>query len=98
MTSKESSQKIELVKPESNAHSTIIRTTIKKNKLKGSAKIGIIDSYLDGVIHIINIYMELAMQIISNDQTVKSNTVQDLKYFHSQSLATQAKNGKQIIL
>ena len=35
--------------------------------------------------------MELAMQIISNDQTVRNNTLQDMKDFNSQSLATQAK-------
>ena len=40
--------------------------------------------------------MELAMQIISNDRTVRSNTVQDLKEFNSQSLATQAKGGEQL--
>ena len=32
--------------------------------------------------------MELAMQSFSNVQTVRSNTVQDMKDFHSQSLAT----------
>ena len=31
------------------------------------------------------------MQFISNDETVRSNTVQDLKDCNSQSLATQAK-------
>ena len=30
--------------------------------------------------------MELAMQLISNDKTVRSDTVQDLKDFNSQSL------------
>ena len=30
--------------------------------------------------------MELAMQIISNDQKVRSNTTQNLKEFNSQSL------------
>ena len=30
--------------------------------------------------------MELAMQLISNDETVRSDTVQDLKEFNSQSL------------
>ena len=40
--------------------------------------------------------MELAMQIISNDKTVRNNTVQDLKHFNSQFLATQAKKGEQI--
>ena len=36
------------------------------------------------------------MQIISNDQTVRSSTIQDLKGFNSQSLATQAKKGEQL--
>ena len=36
--------------------------------------------------------MELAMQIIANDKTVRSNTVQDLKKVISQSLPTQARN------
>ena len=37
--------------------------------------------------------MELAMQIFSNDQTVRSKTVQDFKKISSQSLATQVKKG-----
>ena len=37
------------------------------------------------------------MQIISNDKTVRSNTVNDLKEFNSQSLATQAKKGEQLV-
>ena len=41
--------------------------------------------------------MELAMQIISNDQTVRSNTVQDLKELNSQSLATQVKKGERLV-
>ena len=35
------------------------------------------------------------MQIISNDQRVRSNTVQDFKKCNSQPLATQAKKGEQ---
>ena len=35
------------------------------------------------------------MQIISNDKTVRSDTVQDLKEFNSQSLSTRAKKGEQ---
>ena len=31
------------------------------------------------------------MQFISNDQTARNNTVQDIKDFNSQSLVTQAK-------
>ena len=41
--------------------------------------------------------MELAMQIICNDKTVRGNTVQVSKKFNSQSIATQAKNGEQIV-
>ena len=41
--------------------------------------------------------MELAMQIISNDKTVRSDTIQDLKEFNSQSLSTQAKKGEQLV-
>ena len=37
------------------------------------------------------------MQIISNDKTVRIDTVQDLKELNSQSLATQAKKGEQLV-
>ena len=37
------------------------------------------------------------MQIISNDRTVRSKTVQDLNEFNSQSLSTQAKKGEQLV-
>ena len=41
--------------------------------------------------------MELAMQIISNDKTVRNDTVQDLKEFNSQSLSTPAKKVELIV-
>ena len=41
--------------------------------------------------------MELAMQTISNDRTVRNDTLQDLKEFNSLSLATQAKKGEQLV-
>ena len=41
--------------------------------------------------------MELALQIISNDKTVRNDTIQDLKDFNQQSLTTQAKRGEQIV-
>ena len=41
--------------------------------------------------------MELAIQIISTDQTIRDNTVEYLKEFNSQSLATQAKKGEQLV-
>ena len=40
--------------------------------------------------------MELAMQISSSDQSVRSDTIQDLKEFNQQSLTTQAKKGEQL--
>ena len=37
------------------------------------------------------------MQIISNDKTVRSDTIEDLKQFNLQSLTTQAKKGEQLV-
>ena len=37
------------------------------------------------------------MQVIYMDQTVRCKTVQDLKDFNSQSLATQAKKGQLLV-
>ena len=36
------------------------------------------------------------MQLISSDQKVRNNTIQDLKDFNQQSLSTQAKQGEQL--
>ena len=41
--------------------------------------------------------MKLEMQINSNDKTVRSDTVQDLKEFNSQSLSTLAKKREQLV-
>ena len=41
--------------------------------------------------------MELKRHIISNDKTVRSDTVQDLKEFNSQTLSTRAKKGEQLV-
>ena len=43
-----------------------------------------------------NFYIELARQIISIDKTVRSNTLQGMKDFTSQSLSTQGKKGGQL--
>ena len=40
--------------------------------------------------------MKFAKQVISNDKIVRSKTVQDIKDFHSQSFATQAKEGERL--
>ena len=37
------------------------------------------------------------MEIISNDKTVRNDTIQDLKEFNQQSLTTQAKKGEQLV-
>ena len=36
------------------------------------------------------------MQLISSDQTVRNDTIQELKDFNKQSLSTQAKKGEQL--
>ena len=37
------------------------------------------------------------MQIISNDKTIRNDTIQNIKEINSQSLATQAKKGEQLV-
>ena len=37
------------------------------------------------------------MQLYSSDQTVRNDTIQDLKDFNQQSLSTQAKKGEQLV-
>ena len=37
------------------------------------------------------------MQIISNEKTVRNDTIQDLKEFDSQTLSIQAKKGEQML-
>ena len=41
--------------------------------------------------------MELAMQMISDDKTVRNDNIQDLKEFNSQSLTTQVEKGEQLV-
>ena len=41
--------------------------------------------------------MDFAMQIISTDKTVKSDTIQDLKEFINQCLATQPEKVGQLV-
>ena len=41
--------------------------------------------------------MELVIQIISNDKTKRSHTVQDLKEFNQQSLTNRAMKGEQLV-
>ena len=41
--------------------------------------------------------MNLAIQINSNDQTIRNDTVQDIKEFISQSLVTRAKKAEQLV-
>ena len=36
------------------------------------------------------------MQLISTDQTIRNDTMQDLRHFNEQSLSTQAKKGEQL--
>ena len=37
------------------------------------------------------------MQLISSDQTVRENTIEDLKDFNSQTLSTRSKMGEQLV-
>ena len=40
--------------------------------------------------------MELALLLFSSHQTVRNNTIQDLKVFNQQSLSTQSRMGEQL--
>ena len=42
--------------------------------------------------------MDLAIQTIANDRTVRKDAVHDLKEFNNHSLATQAEKGKQLVV
>ena len=41
--------------------------------------------------------MEVAMQYISNDKTVRGITIKKLKHFNSQSLATPVRKGEHLV-
>ena len=41
--------------------------------------------------------MDSAIQHISNDRTVRNDTMVDIKEFNNQSLSTQAKKGEQLV-
>ena len=41
--------------------------------------------------------MDLAIQLISTDQSVRNDTIEDLKDFNSQSLSTRATKGEQLV-
>ena len=74
----------------------------KRNKyvLKAGSvqeNIEINEHYLDEILQNNNCKMELAMQIISTDKTIRKDTVNDFKKFNNQSLATQAKKGEQLV-
>ena len=89
---------IDFAKPETNTEAIVKHSSNKGNEnfLKGGSlykDIELDDKNLDEVLHNNNLQVEFAMQIISNDQTVRSNTVQELKDFNSQSLATRAEEG-----
>ena len=70
---------------------------LKKNKLEGGANVEFNEKYLDEIVHNNYLQMDLALQIIANDKTVRSDTVQDLKEFNNQSSATPAKKVEQIV-
>ena len=75
----------------------VVKPGKSKNRMKGGGNIEFNDKCLDEILHIRNLKMELALQFISNERTVRSNTVQDLKDVNSQSVATQAKKGEQLV-
>ena len=70
---------------------------VKSKILKSGANIEINEHYLDEILHNKNSQIELAMQIISNDKTVRNDTIKDLNYFNQQPLTTQAQKDEQLV-
>ena len=54
------------------------------------------DPFLYEILNYNDKKMDLAMQIISNDKTVRNDTIQDLKEFTSQPSSSQAKKGQHL--
>ena len=82
----------EVTKEKVKSHKRESKISLKGGSVHKNIEINGEDS--DEILHNNNLYMELAMQIFSKDQTVRNNTVQGLKDFDSQSLATQVKKNK----
>ena len=92
----------DLAKPDTNREFTVIRTSNNRNKniLKAGSlheSIEINDDFSDEILHNLNLQMGLALQIISNVKSARSDTIQDIKEFNSQSLTTQGKKGEQLV-
>ena len=77
-------------KPDKRNKNTLNSGSIQKN-------FEINNQNLDEILHNNNSYMELAKQLISNDQTVRGVTIQYLKDFKSQSLTKQAIKREQLV-
>ena len=78
----------------------IPQKTKTKNNLKAGSvpeNIEINEHYLDEFLYNNDMKMDLAMQIISTDKTVRNDTIENLKVFNSQSLSTKAKKGEQLV-
>ena len=89
----------DLKRPHSTSNENSKKTKTKNNIKGGSIQenIEINEHYSDKILQNNNSEMELATQIISNDKTVRKDTVNDLKEIINQSLATQAKKGEQLV-
>ena len=72
---------------------------VKPKNLKGGFvhdNVEINDQYSDETLDNNDIQMDLAMQIISTDKTVRNDTMQVLKEFNSQSSSSRTKKGEQL--
>ena len=73
-----------------------VKANMKKSELKSSSPSenhGIDDAYLETIVYdrTSKNYIEITMQVIPFDKTVRTNTILDLKRFNLQSSAKQAK-------
>ena len=87
----------DLKRPQSSSNGKKIKT---KNNLRGGFvhdNVEISYQFLDEILDNKDKEMDLAMQIIFTNKTVRDDTVEDLEEFNSQPLATQAKKGEQLV-
>ena len=85
------------LKPTSKESSPEVKPSKIKKNMKGGANTEINEKFSVEIVHNNYLYMDLAIRIIANDKTVRSDTVQVLKEYNNQSLATQAKKSEQLV-
>ena len=84
-------------RPELTSNVPVVKFVKSKNKLKGGGSIETEDICLDEILPKNNLQTDLTKQTISDNKTVRSDTVKDIREFNSKSLAIQAKTKEKLV-